>query len=370
VSDVEGGHGAEGLLGLPGQVEDITAEADVSVRTFGNYFASKYEAIRALGTDRARRIGAEPLARPAGEPLWEALVNAMLAHYDGADQTPDREWLTGLKFVLNSPAIRGEYLKISSEMQQALAAATAARTGTDAEQDMYPQVLAGAVTAAAQVAVRRWGAADCSPPAPRNRGRQSATLKRQVYAYVILDGTLIPIDRVAADPPFYSGKHKKHGMNLRVIASPNGGILWVSGALPGSVHDKKAEWVWSVLDELEKAGLVTLADKEYQGSTWAKVPYKGKNKPEPQKEVNRAHAKLRAPGERANAQLKTGVQTGRRGVAARPSKATPSIRSRCAAEAKFTVVYAIADRMTSSMSTSLRMRPACWARSSSGPPAS
>jgi hypothetical protein len=129
--------------------------------------------------------------------------------------------------------------------------------------------------------------------------------KRAGHAYVIVDGTLIPIDRVAADRPFYSGKHKKHGMNLQVIASPHGDILWVSGALPGSVHDKKAEWVWGVLDELEKAGLVTLADKGYTGSTWAKVPYKGKNKPEPQKEANRAHAKLRAPGERANAQLKT-----------------------------------------------------------------
>ena len=128
--------------------------------------------------------------------------------------------------------------------------------------------------------------------------------KRAGHAYVILDGTLIPVDRVAADRPFYSGKHKKHGMNLQVIASPHGDILWVSGALPGSVHDKKAEWVWGVLDELEKQGLVTLADKGYQGSTWAKVPYKGKNKPEPQKEANRAHAKLRAPGERANAQLK------------------------------------------------------------------
>ncbi len=61
------------------------------------------------------------------------------------------------------------------------------------------------------------------------------------YAYVVLDGTLIPIDRVAADRPFYSGKHKKHGMNLQVIASPGGDVLWVSGALPGSVHDKKAE---------------------------------------------------------------------------------------------------------------------------------
>jgi hypothetical protein len=75
--------------------------------------------------------------------------------------------------------------------------------------------------------------------------------KRAGYAYVILDGTLIPIDRVARDKPFYSGKHKRHGMNLQVIAGPDGDVLWVSGALPGSVHDKKAEWVWGVLDELE-----------------------------------------------------------------------------------------------------------------------
>jgi hypothetical protein len=129
--------------------------------------------------------------------------------------------------------------------------------------------------------------------------------KKAGYAYVVLDGTLIPIDRVAADRPFYSGKHKKHGMNLQVIASPHGDILWVSGALPGSVHDKKAEWIWGVLAELEAAGLVTLADKGYQGSAHAKIPYRGKGKPESQKEANRAHAKLRAPGERANALLKT-----------------------------------------------------------------
>jgi hypothetical protein len=65
------------------------------------------------------------------------------------------------------------------------------------------------------------------------------------WAYVVMDGNLIPIDRVAADRPFYSGKHKKHGMNLEVIASPGGDILWVSGALPGAVHDKKAEWIWA-----------------------------------------------------------------------------------------------------------------------------
>jgi hypothetical protein len=104
--------------------------------------------------------------------------------------------------------------------------------------------------------------------------------------------------------PFYSGKHKKHGMNLQVIASPDGEILWVSGALPGSVHDMKAEWIWGILRELQAAGLIVLADKGYQGSAHAKVPYKGKNKPQSQKDANSAHAKLRAPGERANAQLK------------------------------------------------------------------
>ena len=140
--------------------------------------------------------------------------------------------------------------------------------------------------------------------APKLRQAVRAATKAG-YAYVVLDGTVIPVDRVAADRPFYSGKHKKHGMNLQVIASPAGDIVWVSGALPGSVHDKNAEWIWGVLAELEAAGLVTLADKGYQGSTYAKIPYRGKNKPESQKQANRAHAKLRAPGERANAQLKT-----------------------------------------------------------------
>jgi len=145
-------------------IEDITAGADVSLRTFGNYFSSKYEAMCATGTDRARRVGAELLARPAREPLWEAICAAIVAHYEGADGVPDAPWRAGLKLVLSSPATRGEYLKVTSEMQQALAGGIAARTGIDMGQDMYPQILAGAVIAATQVAVGRWAAAD--PPVP------------------------------------------------------------------------------------------------------------------------------------------------------------------------------------------------------------
>jgi hypothetical protein len=59
-----------------------------------------------------------------------------------------------------------------------------------------------------------------------------------------------------------------------------------------------------VLAELEAAGLVTLADKGYQGSTYAKILYKGRNKLQSQKDANKARARLRSPGERANAQLK------------------------------------------------------------------
>jgi DDE superfamily endonuclease len=72
---------------------------------------------------------------------------------------------------------------------------------------------------------------------------------------------------------------KKHGVNLQVIASPDGDILWVPGTLPRSVHDEKAEWVWGVLDELERQGLVTLGDKGYQGSIRAKPPFKGRTRP-------------------------------------------------------------------------------------------
>jgi hypothetical protein len=103
--------------------------------------------------------------------------------------------------------------------------------------------------------------------------------KRAGHAYVILDGTLIPIDRVARDRPFYSGKHKKHGMNLQVIASPDGDLLWVSGALPGSVHDKKAEWTWGVLDELEKQGLVTLAIRATRAAVTRRSRTAGRTSP-------------------------------------------------------------------------------------------
>jgi DDE superfamily endonuclease len=79
------------------------------------------------------------------------------------------------------------------------------------------------------------------------------------HACIVADGTLIPVDRVAKDRPFNSGKHRRHGMNLQVIASPPGDIVWVPGPLPDAVHDKKAEWIGGALAEMESAWLIVLA---------------------------------------------------------------------------------------------------------------
>jgi hypothetical protein len=88
---------------------------------------------------------------------------------------------------------------------------------------------------------------------------------------------------VAADRPFYSGKHRKHGMNLQVIASPEGEILWVSGALPGAVHDLTAARIWGIIAELAACGLVVLGDKGYLGEEHIRVRYRDGTSPPPRR---------------------------------------------------------------------------------------
>jgi DDE superfamily endonuclease len=124
-----------------------------------------------------------------------------------------------------------------------------------------------------------------------------AAAKKAGNACVVVDGTLVPIDRVAADRPFCSGKHRRHGMNLQVIASPGGEIVWVSGLLPGAVHELSAARVWGIVGELAACGLIVLAGKGYAGAgEHIHVPCRGRGKPAWQKDANRAHAQLRSPG--------------------------------------------------------------------------
>ena len=91
---------------------------------------------------------------------------------------------------------------------------------------------------------------------------------------------------------FYSGHRRRHGMNLQVISSPDGEIVWVSVPLPGAVHDLTAVRIWGIARELGAAGLVVLADKRYIGAgQHILTPYRGRNKPASQKAANSAHAR-------------------------------------------------------------------------------
>ncbi len=82
-------------------------------------------------------------------------------------------------------------------------------------------------------------------------------------AFVLLDGTLLPTGRTAADRPFYSGRHKKHGMNVQILTDPAGRLLWASPALPGAIHDVRAAREYGIIDALAEADVTCWADKGY-----------------------------------------------------------------------------------------------------------
>jgi AcrR family transcriptional regulator len=139
------------------RVDDIAAAAGVSPRTYNNYFSSREEAICAVGLERARRVGSALRERPAGEPLGEAIVQAVVEQHAGRygpdRAAPDKETI---RLIVSAPALRGEFLKTTAAIEAELAEAIAARTGTDPERDLGPRVLAAAIASAIRVATEHW----------------------------------------------------------------------------------------------------------------------------------------------------------------------------------------------------------------------
>ncbi|MBH1934255.1 transposase family protein [Streptomyces sp. AV19] len=125
--------------------------------------------------------------------------------------------------------------------------------------------------------------------------------------FVVVDGTLIPTDRIAADEPYYSQKHRRHGMTVQVVARPDGTPLWFSRALPGRTHDLTAARAHGIVRACLTRQILVLADRAYQGAgATVRTPYHGHRElPDHYQRFNRVHARLRAPGERAFARLKT-----------------------------------------------------------------
>lgn len=152
------------------KVEDIAAAAGVSPRTFNNYFGGKGEAIVSRHLDRLRRVVDELRARPAHEPLWTAITEAVLSRLESGPEVlahpiadPD-SWAAGVRTMVAEPALQGDLLRASARAQAEFAAAVADRTGTDLGRDMYPHLVAGAVLAANEVAQAHFLRAE--PPVP------------------------------------------------------------------------------------------------------------------------------------------------------------------------------------------------------------
>lgn len=79
------------------------------------------------------------------------------------DEAPDPHWRQGIALLLTDPALQGEISRVGAVAQRELAAAVAARTGTDPDRDMYPQLVASSVSGAITAAMSRWLRHD--PPA-------------------------------------------------------------------------------------------------------------------------------------------------------------------------------------------------------------
>jgi DDE superfamily endonuclease len=136
--------------------------------------------------------------------------------------------------------------------------------------------------------------------------------KRENWAHVTLDGTLIRTNRVGERNDdghhlWYSGKHKAQGGNVQILAGPSGFPVWSGEVEPGSTHDLTAarKHCLGALYKAAADGVPTFADKGYEGAgIGVHSPVKGHDLHVDNRSFNTLLTAVRAIGERANAELK------------------------------------------------------------------
>src|SRR3954468_13262426 len=141
-------------------IEDIAAAADVSPRTFFNYFGSKEDVIVNPDPDRVDRLRALLASHTsADEQPLEVIESVLLA---SLDELTDRreEWLLRLRLVREIPALTPRHLAAYDAMERALIDDVVRRTGQDETTDIIPLLVAGAAMTALRAAIASWGAGD------------------------------------------------------------------------------------------------------------------------------------------------------------------------------------------------------------------
>jgi hypothetical protein len=131
------------------------------------------------------------------------------------------------------------------------------------------------------------------------------------WDYLIVDGVHVPAvtfgRKTGGQRAYYSGKHKRHGLNVQTVCSPAGELLWAAAPAPGATVDVTAARKTGIAAILTSV-IGVLADLGYLG--WDKAVITGRRKPRgkeltpAQRAANRLQAQLRCVGERGNARLK------------------------------------------------------------------
>jgi AcrR family transcriptional regulator len=140
-------HGVDGVT-----VEGIAAAAEVSARTFFNYFATKEDAFVGVDPATAERLAAAVVARPAGERALTAVRHVLLDHLAALEADGD-VWRMRRELAAREPALAARLAGANDRLEAALVAAAYERSGTDPAHDMRPALGARVAMAAVRTAV-------------------------------------------------------------------------------------------------------------------------------------------------------------------------------------------------------------------------
>ena len=134
-------------------VDEIAADAQISVRTFYRYFPSKDLVLQVRVDRRGAALRAALATRPADEPVLASLRIAIPAAFAIEDPELVRRWIT---VIANNPGlVRGVLGGVQMKIQGVIADFVATRMPPPRD-SFASAILAGAVGGAVQAALRHW----------------------------------------------------------------------------------------------------------------------------------------------------------------------------------------------------------------------
>jgi AcrR family transcriptional regulator len=148
--------------GIDGVTVDMIAEAaDVSPRTFFNYFSSKDDALVCVDDFEGLLRAIE--ARPPGEAPLQAM-HAAFGERAAMIGDNAAQWRMRVEVVDAHPALKARLVAGFEPLEQAMVEIIARRCQRDPASDLYPSLVCVAALSAARVALHRWLQGDCQEP--------------------------------------------------------------------------------------------------------------------------------------------------------------------------------------------------------------